>query len=233
MSARRRSRGGPRGGRAGRVGGFTLIELLVALTLFGVISVVLMGGLRFGTRVWEAGDARARSLAEVEAVQGILRRYISQAIVPQPFGRPVRGPKPFLGETDRLRLVTIAPAHIGVGGLYQVEIALAEDTELEVPALELKWTLYRADEPRRIEELEAEEDTIVGGRRTLLDGVESITFNYYGEQSFEFGEPDWEREWQEDEFLPQLISLKVEFAEGYERFWPELIVRTRLSSADQ
>ena len=33
--------------------GFTLIELLVALTLLGLISVVLFGGLRFGTRAWE------------------------------------------------------------------------------------------------------------------------------------------------------------------------------------
>ena len=219
--------------RSARIGGFTLIELLVALTLFGVISVVLFGGLRFGTRVWEAGDARAQALAEVEAVQGILRRYMSQAVVPQPFGRPVRGPKPFLGEADRLRLVTIAPAHIGVGGLYQVEIAMADDPSLDEQSLELKWTLYRADEPKRIQEVEADEDTLVGGRRTLLTGVQSIAFRYYGERGFEFGDSDWESEWQEDELLPQLISLKVEFAEGFEQFWPELIVRTRLSHAGQ
>ena len=66
----------------GGASGFTLVELLVALTLFGVISVVIMGGLRFGTRVWETGNDRAEVLAEVDAVQGILRRYMAQAIVP-------------------------------------------------------------------------------------------------------------------------------------------------------
>ena len=215
------------------LGGFTLIELLVALTLFGVISVVLMGGLRFGTRVWESGDARAQALAEVEAVQGILRRYMSQAMVPQPFGRPVRNAKAFIGDAERLRLITIVPAHIGVGGLYQVEIAMAEDSDLEVPALELKWSLYRADDPRRIEELGEGEDTLVGGRRTLLTGVKSIAFAYYGEAGFDLGESEWRDEWLEDEFLPSLISLNVEFAEGFEQFWPELVVRTRLAHAGQ
>ena len=212
--------------------GFTLVELLVALTLFGVISLVLMGGLRFGTRVWEAGDARAQSLAEVEAVQGVVRRYVSQAIVPQPFGRASRGARPFIGEAERLRLVTIAPPHIGVGGLYQIEIAMADEAEREVPALELKWSLYRADEPKRIEQLE-EEDTLVGGRRVLLDGVKSVAFRYYGERGFDLGESDWEREWLEEDSLPTLIALDLEFEEGYERIWPALVVRTRLAQGLQ
>lgn len=213
--------------------GFTLIELLVALTLFGVISVVLMGGLRFGTRVWETADTRTQALAEIEAVQGILRRYVSQAMVPQPFGRPVRGARAFIGESNRLRLVTIAPAHIGVGGLYQVEIAMAEDTEDDVPGLELKWSLYRADEPERIEELAGDEDTLGGGRRILLSGVKSIAFNYYGEGLFALGDPEWRDDWDDDETLPSLISLDVEFEEGFERLWPPLVVRTRLADAGQ
>ena len=60
--------------------GFTLIELLIALALFGLISVVLFGGLRFGTRAWEAGNAHAERLEEVQAVQALLRRHIAQAV---------------------------------------------------------------------------------------------------------------------------------------------------------
>ena len=33
--------------------GFTLVELLVAMTLLGFLTVLLFGGLRFGTRAWE------------------------------------------------------------------------------------------------------------------------------------------------------------------------------------
>ena len=43
--------GGPADGRD--AAGFTLIELLVTLTLVGLISLVLFGGLRFGTRAWD------------------------------------------------------------------------------------------------------------------------------------------------------------------------------------
>lgn len=212
-------------------GGFTLIELLVALTLFGVISVVVMGGLRFGTRVWESGDARAQALAEVEAVQGILRRYMSQAIVPQTFRIDAEDSGVFIGEADRLRLVTVVPAHIGIGGLYQVEIGMADRDSGDDGALELKWTLFRPDDPLRIEELGEEEDTLIGGHRTLLSGVKSVRFAYYGEGDRGFSEAEWQEAWHEVDLLPNLISLNVEFAEGIEQIWPELVVQVRLMHA--
>jgi general secretion pathway protein J len=39
-----------------RSGGFTLLELVIALTLFGIISVVLFSALRLGGRLWERVD---------------------------------------------------------------------------------------------------------------------------------------------------------------------------------
>ena len=48
--------------------GFTLIELLIALTLFGLLSVALLGGLRFGTRVWKPVMSEVRRFMK-------LRRY--------------------------------------------------------------------------------------------------------------------------------------------------------------
>ena len=229
MIARTTARPAARQRRGAR--GFTLIELLVALTLFGVISIVVMGGLRFGTRVWETGDARAQILAEVEAVQGILRRYISQAIMPRPFGRSAEESKLFIGEPDRLRLVTVAPAHIGVGGLYQVEVTRAEDEEADEGVLELKWSLFRPDDPLRIEDLEQDEDTVVGGRRKLLSGVKSIGFRYLGESTFSPDLFEWDDTWEESDLLPALISVTVEFEDGARMFWPELVVQTRLARA--
>jgi len=57
--------------------GFTLIELLVSMTLLALILTMLFGGLRTGTRVWEATAARADEIARLQAVHGFLRRQIS------------------------------------------------------------------------------------------------------------------------------------------------------------
>ncbi|NEX17237.1 MAG: general secretion pathway protein GspJ, partial [Halochromatium sp.] len=34
--------------------GFTLVELLIALSLIGIITLLLFSGLRLGSRSWEA-----------------------------------------------------------------------------------------------------------------------------------------------------------------------------------
>ena len=80
--------GGPESGnRAGamkrmenaRERGFTLIEILIAMTLLGLLMAMLSGGLRLGTRAWEASDTRSAELARLEAVQGFIRRSLTGA----------------------------------------------------------------------------------------------------------------------------------------------------------
>jgi len=210
------------------VGGFTLIELLVALTLFGLISIVVMGGLRFGTRVWETGETRAQAVAEVEAVQGILRRYLAQATVPQLFGIGTRDVPLFAGEEESLRFVTITPAHIGVGGLYQVQIAKVDGDGENDGSLELTWHIFRPDDPLAIEEIPDQDDTLAAGRRTLLTGVKAVAFAYLKSDGSGIGEPQWEETWEKD--VPGLIALEVEFFPGSGRVWPPLVVQTRLAS---
>ena len=65
--------------RSRSTAGFTLVELLVAMTLIGLISVALFGGLRFGARAWEAGNERAESFSQLEVVQSLLRRELNLA----------------------------------------------------------------------------------------------------------------------------------------------------------
>ena len=133
--------------------GFTLIELLVALTLLGLISVVLFGGLRFGTRAWEAGNLRAEQLARVQAVQALLRRRISQALPPKSAAADAAdGRKNFAGEPDALQFFAVMPSRAGVGGIYAFELAVIEGSDWEgAPAekgvlLEFTWRLHRGDD---------------------------------------------------------------------------------------
>ncbi len=207
--------------------GFTFIELLVALTLFGLISIVVMGGLRFGTRVWETGETRAQAAAEVEAVQGILRRYLVQARVPLLVGREAQDVSLFAGDDESLRFVTLVPSHIGVGGLYQVRIAKVEGSGDEDASLEMTWRIFRPDDPRALEEEAGGEVTLAGGRRTLLTGVKAVNFAYLQSEGPGFGEPEWEESWEED--VPGAIALGVEFTPGSGRVWPLFVVQTRIA----
>ena len=63
--------------------GFTLVELLVATSVLALLSVVLFGGMRFGARAWEAGEASIERTGEVEAAQDLLRRTFSEIAVAQ------------------------------------------------------------------------------------------------------------------------------------------------------
>lgn len=204
--------------------GFTLIELLIALTLLGLLTVVLFGGLRFGTRTWEAGSARAERLAEVEAVQGLLRRQIAQAHPPAGRARTSEsGEDSFVGEEEALRFTAPVPSHIGVGGLYRFRISLTEDVGTR--RLELAWQIDRPDAPAFSDEAEPP----LGGRRVLIEGLQGAAFRYYG-AGRDGDEPDWHDEWDGARGLPALIALSVDFPPGDPRAWPELFVAPRLTA---
>ncbi|MFQ5466682.1 MAG: prepilin-type N-terminal cleavage/methylation domain-containing protein [Kiloniellaceae bacterium] len=216
-----------------RRGGFTLIELLVALTLLGLLSVGLFGGLRFGTRAWEVGESRAAALAEIEAVQGLLRRQIAQAMPPtiRVVGESLSQSSTFEGAAERLRFVSLVPARAVVGGLYQIELAIVDGAAGQ--RLDFVWRLYRPDEVNPLEGLDDEAETATGGRRVLLKGLEGAEFAYYG---LEDGArvARWHDTWDGRMGLPRLIALKAAFADAPDRLgWPELVVHPRLARAEE
>ncbi|MFQ6017533.1 MAG: prepilin-type N-terminal cleavage/methylation domain-containing protein [Kiloniellaceae bacterium] len=200
--------------------GFTLVELLIALTLLGLISVALFGGLRFGTRAWEAGSRHAERLAEIDAVQGLLRRQLAQAVLPRRQGLGPEGATGFAGDPDRIRFAALLPSHIGVAGLYLFELRMSQGEDLH--RLDLAWRLYRPDEPASFGIGEAG----VSGQRTLIDGIERADFGYYGVLP-DRQEADWHDRWAEAAGLPGLISLKLEFPDDDPRSWPALVVSPR------
>ena len=42
--------------------------------------------------------------------------------------------------------------------------------------------------------------------------------------------PSWRDEWHEQKFLPDLVRLRVTFADGDEGAWPDLVVAPRISA---
>ena len=196
--------------------GFTLIELLVALTLLGLISVVLFGGLRFGTRAWEAGNVRAEQLAQVHAVQALLRRRMAQALPPRSEAADkADGRKIFNGTADVLQFLAVVPSRAGVGGIYAFELIVTKDNAQGM-LLELTWRLHRSDDDA---EPGGTPGAGLGGRRVLIEGLASARFGYLGATAA--GQAaDWHDRWDSSEAgLPGLIAIEVAFPEGDGRAW--------------
>src|SRR4029077_19912458 len=100
--------------------GTTLIELLVALSLLSLIAVLLLGSMRLGLRVWDAGGDRQVFEQRLERTDAFLRQLLGQSgrVAPEVTMAGVdesgAAPQPivkagFLGEADRLHFVALLP----------------------------------------------------------------------------------------------------------------------------
>jgi len=192
--------------------GFTLVELLVAVTLFALLSVLLFGALRFGTRAVSAGTARLEWSDELAATSNFLRNEIAGA---QPLTKDEDGRRTvaFDGETASLEFVTLPPAHLAAGGWYALHLGLEESRGKG--RLVLTWRMVRADAGETAPQ-----------RAVLLEDVSSLGFGYFGAENA--GEPAaWHERWQSAAALPLMVWLSVGFANG--RSAPDLIVAIRAS----
>jgi len=211
--------------RASRVqrhaGGFTLVELLVALTLFALMSVLMFGGLRFGLRAWESGGERIDEAAQVEVVQSLLRRALSQARLPWllvPEDEDHDTLSLFSGTPDTMSFVAPLPSHSGNGGL--AVFLLSERQNGEGASLALAWKIFRPDD---FDSAAFETDE----ERLLLEDIAGIEFAYYGRFDANLP-PDWLDQWDGLLGLPQLIRVRLSFPPGDRRRWPDLVVAPRL-----
>jgi general secretion pathway protein J len=206
--------------RRGRQDGFTLLEILVAMTLLGLVMVMIFGGLRLGARVWEAGDERAEARARIEIVQRFLRTYVSQAHPLMQVDQDTNKKVAFAGHGDGVEFATLMPPHLSAGGFNHVAVSTADDGAGTGRNLVVRFALLQRDDDNNAVLAGAEdaEPTV------LLDGIAAAAFSYYGAQKKD-EEPEWHERW-EGELLPQLVRLRVRFPDGDGRTWPELTMAT-------
>jgi general secretion pathway protein J len=194
-----------------RTGGFTLLELLIAITLLGLLMAALFGGLRLGARVWEVSEQRLDDSARLQVVQDFVRERLMQAHPLALVDAHGRAEPAFLGLPQTVRFLTLMPEHLGAG-FHLAQLGLIEeDGGLH---LGIRWRAYDiyADDPQ--DEPHA---------RVLLADVERLELGYYGMKA-EAQAGAWHDEWQGEHLLPRLMRVRVTFAEGDRRTWPELIV---------
>ena len=198
----------PRGG--GQQTGFTLLEILVVLIVLGLLVVGLARGVRTGLTLWDAQTHRIGETAELDAEARVLRMILNRIWIapPRPIDPEAAHPPEAAGQPDSLTFIGYLPT--GLGTTRRANITL----ELRDRRLVLRWTPHRhelstAPAPEPIE-------------TELVRGVERLDLAYWGSPAP--NQPaGWQTQW-DNYNVPGLIRVRLSFAKGDRRRWPDLIV---------
>lgn len=191
--------------------GFTLLELLIGMVLLGLILTLLFGGLRLGARSWDSGDKRADDSAQLRAIQGFLRRELSQTF-PLRWKNQTDTRLAFAGAPDTLKFVAPLPVQVSGGGLYLLGLELEEGEDGARLIMKRVLTNPLAKDFSSLEQ---------GEKSVLADHVEKLSISYFGAAT-EGGEPAWQEKWDDPQRLPLLVRIQVKLNDG--RDWPDLAV---------
>ena len=176
--------------------GFTLVELLVALALLGLILAGLAAGMRQVLRVQDAQERITDGTGELDAVDRTLRRLFAQA---EPGTPQVPGLR---GTPSSASFTTTLPAAVA-GGTGLADVALVVDGRHR---LLLRWTAHRYGVPFN--------PAVAVREAELLRGVEQLDVAYWS--------GGWRRSWEEPD-LPALVRIRLAFAPGDPRRWPDMV----------
>jgi general secretion pathway protein J len=181
--------------------GFTLVELLIAISLLGLISVVVYSAIWTASRSLDAVEARVEINEEVRVTQQFFRQALSQSrgVMAVHDGRMQ---VVFTGEPHTIAFVAPAPLQRGVaGGLYRYRLEL-DGRKGEERSLRLFYWHYWAGK-----EFDAELEP--QGEVILSEGIDNLTFSYFGSE-----EPDadgeWMDEWTRTDSLPLMVRIMLE-----------------------
>ena len=189
----------------GKPAGFTLLELLVAITLMGLLLVVLYGGLRIGLRGWDAGEQRAEATQQLRLVHEFLRRQLAQSMTVYQFDDQQNRTVVFAGQADGIEFVTPMLVRLGQAGLYRVRIEVVDGR------LWIRWRPYLPNDPAAGEERE----------RVLLEEVSAVEWAYFGLEQFDDPQPRWSNAWTNPQIRPLLVRLNLKLRDEP---WPDLVV---------
>ena len=191
--------------------GFTLLETLVVLVVLGLLVVGLGQGVRAGLALWTAQNQRVERVADLDSTARLLRTVLTRMAPPSATGAQNQSTT-IKGGSSRLDFVGDLPT--GLGATQRADIAI----ELLRQQLVLVWTPHRHEvsvgpPPKPVE-------------TELIGRVEALDLAYWGAPSPDQA-PGWQAGW-EGPGLPALIRVRLVFAKGDPRRWPDLIVAPQL-----
>jgi len=198
--------------------GFTLIELLVALALMGMAASLLLLGLQSAGLVALRERATASGLEEVIATQRLLRTSIERL---RPISR-VDTSEPIVDLRGTKGILTfVAPSldRSAPDALQRFRLTRTASGEL---------VLFGAS--TRKAGIDQSGTDLVGWTPTdLLSGVANLSISYFGVPPL--GRAlQWQDRWWDRSMPPDLVRIRIDFAQGDRRVWPDLVIRPRATT---
>eukprot|EP01037_Dinobryon_pediforme_P006064 gene6064-6138_t len=215
--------------------GFSLAEMLVALAVLGLAAVLLtamVGRVGQGLTIWQRDDHAAADLA---AAAFTLRQRLAMM---QPVGDAQGGGSTIDFDGGRTTMDFTAPAPQRDAPDALRRYRLARDAAGNLVLFSLS-TLDTRTDPHAL-------STTGWTGEVLLNGVTRIEIRYWGRNprsalpaaARRSAEPilatpaAWQGAWSHRNALPQLVAVRISFAEGDRRIWPDLIVHPHAAIAE-
>jgi general secretion pathway protein J len=190
--------------------------MLVALIVLGLLIVGLNRGVRTGLELWRAQSRQIGTTADIDTTARVLRSLLAGLpISPEIAVDPAAPPAPisFVGTGSRLAFVGDLPT--GIGTTRRADIVLA----VRSGRLVLTWAPHQ-HQSGGVKPAATETE--------LIRDVVRVELAYW-DGSAPDGQAGWVAQW-EGPVLPDIIRIRLHFAEGDARRWPDLLVAPQLSA---
>jgi general secretion pathway protein J len=208
--------------------GFTLLEVLIAMSILGIMLVLLFGSFAKFSRSWSAGEEHVHKVEQMAMVQNFFRTRLSAA------GNETTSPSAgseedadagqqdvqldeerafFQGKEQYLQFVSLLPESAARGGWYLFKVGIKPRSA----SLYVAMTPFLPVEERQPPESEDLE---------ILPDMETLALAYWGKKE-EDDKPQWHKEWLNMPVLPELVSINIKLR--YQNAWPTLVVAPRLA----
>jgi len=196
--------------------GFTLLEVLIALSLLGLLMVLIASALTLGSRTLDLSERYSDRLNDVRTAQRFLRSALQQSL-PIAFledGKKVQWV--FEGEHQAMRFVAPLPSQLAGG--VQLHTFDLVDSDNASHDLQVSFTQITHEGLRPW-----------GTPQRLLQHLDHLRFSYRGLDN-NLRATGWLERWPWPDRLPQYVRIELSAQGPIE--WSPLVIAVRLSPSE-